>query len=42
MILEDQYKQAQNELALKKEAFKARPSTAAMKKDAGLAKTLEN
>jgi len=27
---------------LKKEAFKARPSTAAMKKDAALAKTLEN
>ena len=31
-----------SELASKKEAFKARPSTAAMRKDGALAKTLEN
>lgn len=43
MILEDQYKQAQNELNEKSENLKnIRPATAKVKKDTQLIKVLEN
>lgn len=43
MILEDQFKQAQNELKEKKENLqKERPSTAQVRKDHALVKVLEN
>jgi len=43
MILEDQYKQALNELTEKQENLKqVRPATAKVKKDTQLAKVLEN
>jgi DNA repair exonuclease SbcCD ATPase subunit len=43
MILEDQYKQAQNELNEKSENLKnVRPATAKVKKDTQLIKVLEN
>lgn len=43
MILEDQYKQAKNELESKKEHLKkVRPATAQVKKDGAKTKVLEN